>query len=260
MASWSSRRKLTYALIVVFALLVFIVVPAFLVFYKAPTCFDGKMNGNETGFDCGGSCARLCQSAFLPPRVEWGGAKFERLADGLYNVAAYIVNPNMTGAAVDVPYKMALYDDRGILITERAGKVTLYPHRNSLAFQTAVDVDKRVPTKATFEFTSPPNWFKSTDNLWGLAVLDKKYQEDDIGSSLEVTLENTTLIPYEDVQVSVVLYDIDGNAIGFSQTRIDALASKNSREIAPYTWPVTRNGRVTTIEVIPSIQPIVDRN
>lgn len=260
MASWSSRRKLGYALIVIIALVIFIIVPAFLLFYKAPTCFDGKMNGNETGYDCGGSCARLCQDSFKPAYSKWGGAKFEKLASGLYNVAAYIVNPNIEGAAIGVPYKISLYDDRGILITEREGRVTLYPHRDSLVFQTAVDVDKRIPAKATFEFTSAPNWFKSLDYLGGLAVVDKKYQEDDMSSSLEVTIENRSLLQYEDVQVSVVLYDIDGNAIGFSQTLIDSIAPKNGREIAPYTWPTSRNGRVTSQDVIMSIVPNPVRN
>lgn len=258
MASWASRRKLLYASIVIIALIVLVGIPAFLILYKAPTCFDNKQNGNEAGVDCGGSCSRLCQSAFLPPRVEWGGAKFEKLADGLYNVASYIVNPNMNGAAMNVPYKMSLYDDRGVLITERTGKVTLYPHRNSLAFQTAVKTDKRIPAKVIFEFTQAPLWFKSHDELGGLAIIDKKYQEDEISSSLEVTLENRNLIPYKDLQIAVVLYDANGNAIGFSQTNIDSIAPKNGREIAPFTWPTMRNGKVTTIDVIPSIKPVLD--
>jgi hypothetical protein len=258
MASWASRRKLLYASIVIIALIILVVVPSFYFFYKAPTCFDGKMNGKETGLDCGGSCSRLCQSAFLPPRVEWGGAKFEKLADGLYNVASYIVNPNINGAATNVPYKMSLYDDRGVLITERIGKVTLYPHRNSLAFQTAVQTDKRVPAKVIFEFIQAPIWFKSHDELGGLAVIDKKYQEDETSSSLEITLENRNLIAYKNIQVSAVLYDTNGNAIGFSQTNIDSIAPKNGREIAPFTWPTTRNGKVATIDVIPVTQPILD--
>lgn len=260
MASWSSRRKLGYASIVVIGLVFFVAIPLFAIFYQKPTCSDGRMNGDETGYDCGGSCVRLCQNAFKPAYSKWGGAKFEKLTEGLYNVAAYIVNPNIEGAAIDAPYKISLYDDRGVLITEREGKVTLYPHRDSLAFQTAVDVDKRIPAKATFEFTSAPNWFKSLDYLGGLAVVDKKYQEDDISSSLEVTIENRSLLQYEDVQVSVVLYDIDGNAIGFSQTVIDSIAPKNGREIAPYTWPTSRNGRVTSQDVIMSIVPNPVRN
>ena len=185
--------------------------------------------------------------------------KIEKQAEGLYNVGAYVVNPNINGAAENVPYKISLYDERGILITEREGKMTLYPHRNSFAFQTSINTSKRIPVKATFEFTSPPVWYKSEDALGGIAVIDRKYSDHDNGSFLEVTLENKTLFPYQDVQVSAVLYDADGNVIGFSQTKIDSIPPRNGREIAPYTWPINRGGRVATIEVIPSIPPVPSR-
>lgn len=259
MASWSSRRKFTYSSIVILLLIVVIIVPAFYFFYKAPTCFDGIKNGDEKGVDCGGSCVRLCQSSFLPPRIDWGGAKFEKVADGIYNVAAYIVNQNVSGAAIDVPYKMTLFDDKGIVIIEKRGKVTLYPHRNSLAFEPIVNVGKRIPAKATFEFTEAPIWFKSSDNLGGLVVIDKKYNEDEKGSSLEVVLENRTFYKYKNVLVSAVLFDLDGNVIGFSRTTIDSIDSKSGREIAPFTWPVNRKGNVTSIEVLPIIEPLPDR-
>ncbi len=258
MSSWSSRRKFSYGFTALLAVIVFIAVPAFLLFYKAPTCFDAKQNGNESGVDCGGSCSRLCQSAFLPPRIEWGGVKFEKLAEGLYNVASYIVNPNINGAAKDVPYKISLYDKEGI-ITERAGKISLHAHRDSLAFQTALNVGKRIPTKATFEFTSAPVWFKSHDTLEGIAVVNKEYKEDGSNSSLEITLENKTLFPYDNIQVSVVLYDIEDNAIGFSETFIDTIPAKGGREVAPYTWPISRNDKVKTITVLLSSTPAVDR-
>lgn len=254
MASWSSRRKLRYALGVTFVLVVFIAVPVFLLVYKAPTCFDLRQNGKETGIDCGGSCARLCQSAFLPPSIKWGGAKLEKLADGLYNISAYLVNPNINGAAKDVPYRMSLYDAAGVLIVEKDGKVNLNPYRNSLAFQTAVNVEKRVPTKATFEFTKAPMWFKSEDALVNLNIVDRKYEEDGTSSSLEVILENRGLTALENIQVSVILYDISDNVIGFSQTFIDSIAPKGGRESANYTWPINREGKVTSIEVMSSIR------
>src|SRR5690349_16932968 len=204
MASWSSRRKSLYGSIVVIVIILFIGVPAFYFLYTPPTCTDGFQNGDEQDIDCGGSCVKLCQSAFLPPRVGWGGAKFEKVADGLYNLAAYIVNQNVDGAAVNVPYKISLYDSEGILITERQGRMTLPAHRNALAFEPAVDVGKRTPAKAIFEFTNAPEWFKSHDTLDGLSVVDKKYTEDGGSSSLEVTLENRTLYPYQNIDVSVV--------------------------------------------------------
>lgn len=259
MASWSSRRKLAYGSITVFGLILLVIIPAFLYFYKAPTCSDRILNGDETGVDCGGSCVRLCQSSFLPPQISWGGAKFEKVAEGLYNVAALIENKNVNGAALNVPYKISLFDDKGILIVEKKGTVTLYAHRNSLAFEPAVSVGKRIPVKATFEFIQAPIWFKSHDVLGGLAVVDKKYTEDDANSSLEVILENRTLFPYQNINVSVILSDSDGNAIGFSRTTIDSIASKSGREVAPFTWPIGRKGAVKSIDVVPSILPVVDR-
>ncbi len=262
--SWSSKRKLIYALIVIAVIVLLIVVPSFLIFYKAPTCFDMKQNGSETGVDCGGKCTRLCQSAFLPPRIEWGGAKFEMVAPGLYNIASYIVNPNINGAAIGVPYKITLYDAQGIFITQKTGMVDLYPRRNSLAFSALVKTDKRIPAKATFEFTSPPDWFKATDALGGITITDKKYSENETGSNLEVDIENKTLYPYSNVLVSVILYDVQGNVIGFSQTKLDSLAPTragvtNLGEAAFYTWPNNHNGAVGTIEVLPGIKSIPGR-
>jgi hypothetical protein len=181
------------------------------------------------------------------------------VADGYYNAAAHITNQNLNGAALNVPYKILLFDDRGILIVEKVGYVDLYAHRNSLAFEPALDVGKRTPSKAIFEFLRAPNWFKSKDLLEGLAIIDKKYTEDETSSSLEVTLENKTLFTYKNVAVSVVLLDSNDNAIGFSRTVIDSIAPKNAREKALFTWAKSRNRAVVSIEVMPMITPIIDR-
>ncbi len=260
MATWASRRKFMYRGSITTIILVIVFTVFFSLYYKAPTCSDGKQNGREQGVDCGGSCVRLCQSAFLPARIGWGGGKFEKVADGLYNVASYIVNPNTNGAAINVPYKFSLFDNQGVLITERQGTVMLPAHRNALAFEPTLDTGKRVPAKATFEFLAAPQWFKSHDALDSLAILDKKYNEyengdDENTSSLEVTLENKSLFPYKNIGVAVVLYDADANAIGFSRTRVDVVNPGGGREIAPFTWPFARQDRVVSIEVLPSIAP-----
>ncbi len=253
--SWASKRKLVFASIAIGVVIFLIIVPSFLIFYKAPTCFDKTMNGNEMGVDCGGSCSRLCQSAFLPARIEWGSAKLEKVTSGLYSASSYLVNPNLNGAAVDVPYKVSLYDSNGIFIADRTGLVTLYPHRNSLAFTTGIKTDQRIPSKASFEFVESPVWFKSSDQLGGISILDKQYREDENGSSLLVTLQNNNLTQYKNIQVSVVLYDSSGNVVGFSQTKVDSIDPKK-QVTAPFTWPTNRNGSVTSIEVIPIIRPL----
>lgn len=257
MATWSSRRKTTIGLSILIIILAVAVSVYLLVFYKAPTCFDAIQNGDETGVDCGGSCRRLCQSAFLPAKISWGGGKFEKVSEGYYNVAAYIENPNTNGAALNVPYKFTLYDNKGIYITERKGRTVIPAQRSILVFEPAVSVLKRIPAKVTFEFLQPPVWFKAHDRLQSLAIGTKKYSEDTNSSTLQVTLMNKGLTPINNILVGAVLYDLDGNAIGFSQTRLDGLGA-NSQDVAPFTWPFSRNGKVVTVEALPVIVPVRD--
>lgn len=249
MSSWSKRRKISYLLVGLFVAIVLIALPIFFITYKAPTCFDGLKNGDEFGIDCGGSCVRLCQNAFLSPSVAW--TRFEQVAPGLYNIAAYIINPNIEGEALNVPYHLALYDKDGLLITDQKGTVNIPPHRNTIVFKGAVSTGKRNPVKALFEFTQAPDWHKKTDNLTNLKTVDKKYSEEPgLGSSLSVYIENTSVRDTGRLSVYVVLYDNDANAIGFSKTVIDNIPGK-SIGIAPFTWPTDRNNKVVSIEVLP---------
>ena len=216
--------------------------------YKAPTCFDGVMNGNEQGVDCGGSCQRLCQSAFLEPMIAW--TSVEQLASGSYNAAAYIINPNNEGEAYDVPYHFVLFDAQGGQIIDTPGTVHIPPHRNTLAFLGPIPVGKRIPYKAFFEFVGAPNWQKSADTLSPLSITEKKYTEDKFGSSLLVTIKNTNVKPIKKMSVFVALSDAGGNVIGFSKTVVDGIVGLSSIQ-APFTWPTNRNGKVVSIEVLP---------
>lgn len=235
---------------------VFVALPLYLSYYKAPSCSDGLQNQGELGIDCGGPCARLCQSAFLPPEVSW--TKFEKVSEGIYNLGAYIINPNINGAVVAAPYKFSLFDKDGILITEVPGKTIIPAHRNTLAFAASVSTQKRPVVRAIFEFTQPPLWQKSFDSLGGVSILDKKYTEDADGSSLEVTLENKILLAYNSIRLGAVLYDDADNAIGFSSTVVDTIAP-GSRESAVFTWPLSRKGKVASIEILPVTTPILSR-
>lgn len=249
MSSWSKRRKFLYLFVIAIILVGVVIIPAFLLFYKAPTCSDGLKNGNEEGIDCGGSCQKLCQSSFLPATVAW--TRFEKVTPNLYNVASYIINPNTTGEAVNVPYKIALYDENGQLMLEQYSTVTISPHRNALAFIPSVDVGKQVPAHAIFAgFTVAPNWQKKSDPLASLQVTDKKYVEDANSSSLTVTLVNNSVNPLPRMTVYAILYNQAGNVVGFSKTVVDGIDGKGTT-IAPFTWPENRAGSVVSIEVLP---------
>lgn len=248
MASWSQRRKFIFLGSVVALALLLIGLPTFFYFYKAPTCSDGLLNGDERGVDCGGSCQKLCLDSFLVPQVSW--TRLENVAPGLYNIATYIINPNTKAVALSVPYHVIVYDNQGVEITEYSGTVTLPPHRNTLAFNRSVSMGKRVPAKALFEFTSAPQWQSTNDPLSAITIGDKKYSEDASGTSLSVVLNNTSVNPIKKIDIYAVLYDKDGNAIGFSKTNIDKISSYSSAE-APFTWPNSFDGKTITIEVLP---------
>jgi len=251
MATWSSNRKFAYGSLVVLAVIVIVGLPIFILFYKAPSCNDGKQNQGEQGIDCGGPCVKLCPSAFLPPEVIW--TKAEPVAPGLYNVAAYIINNNLNAAAYDVPYEMQIFDDQGVLITYKDGSMTIPPHRNTLAFEGSVSTEKRIPAKAIINIGSP-QWISENDQLGDLVIADKKYSEDRDSSSLQVTLQNNAVTPYDNLSVYVVLYDANGNAIDFSKTVVDSIPANGGTFIAPFTWPLSHNGQVVSIEVLPVLE------
>jgi hypothetical protein len=225
--------------------------PLYFKLYKPPTCFDGLKNGSEQGVDCGGSCEKLCQSSFLPPSVSW--TRFEQVAPGLYNVAAYIINPNKEAEARNVPYHLVLYDKAGIPILDKKGTVTLPPHRNTLAFMGSLNVAQSIPIKAAFEFLELPDWNKKADPLGSVRITDQNYTEDDVGSSLQVSLQNTSVYPIPGVHVYAILYDDSKNAIGFSKTVLDDIPAGQT-VIAPFTWPLKHGGKVISEEVLPVIE------
>jgi hypothetical protein len=257
MATWATKRKVEYVSVVFAVLILFVGLPAFLYFYKPPTCFDGMQNQDEKGIDCGGICKKLCQSDFLPAVVLW--TDFEKVAPGLYNVAAYIENPNINAAAANVPYQFSVFDGEGVLIIQVRGLVTIPANRNTLAFVGAVDLGKRKPSKGgiTFSFLQPPLWHVSHDGLAKLLVADKKYNEDSLASSLQVTLKNTGLLPFTNVSVFSILADADGNHLAFSKTFMDQIVP-GGQVVAPFTWPFSNGGKVVSQEILPFIDPVFD--
>lgn len=250
--SWSTRRKSLFGYGFVLVVLLAVGIPLFKIFYVAPTCFDGQQNQNETGVDCGGKCARVCSSAFLSPRIKW--SQIDSIGNGVYNIAAYIENPNLDGAAPSVTYRFNLYDKNAQLIGERTGSTYLPAHKNTLVFESAIQTGKSIPGPVTFEFTQPIEWEKTSFQNDGIIVSNKSFVAEKDGSSLTATIKNTTYDDYGQFYVFAILYNGEGNQVGFSRTKVDGLRRGASTNIQ-FTWPTEKQGVLTT-EVIPSINRI----
>ena len=250
--SWSSRRKSFFGYGFTLIVILAVGIPLFKIFYVAPTCFDGKQNQNENGIDCGGKCARVCASAFLSPNIRW--SQVDEVGNGTYNLGAYIENPNLDGAATNVEYIFKIYDKDAQLIGERTGVTYLPAHKNTLVFESGIQVGKRVPGPVTFEFTKPIQWEKTAFQNDGIIVSEKRFINEKEGALLTAVVKNTTLDSYGPFNVYAILYDAEENQVGFSRTKIDGLFRGASAGIQ-FTWP-TEKADVLTTEIIPSVNRI----
>lgn len=228
----------------------FIIFPAYLIFYKPPTCFDGKQNGGEKGIDCGGSCVSLCRSQYLDPNVIW--ARVIKVKSGVYSTAAYIENPNIDAGADSISYIFKIKDNEGVLIYERKGKTFIPPNKFFAVFEDGISTGEKTPTKVIFEFTSEALWKKKENREAGITVLKKTISREDYSPRVDATLENTTLEPISGIEVVGIVYGEDGNALGFSRTFVDKLNKGESQDIV-FTWPEPFTSNVVKIEIIPRV-------
>lgn len=250
MSSWSQRRKSIYFLIFAGFLFGFIILPAYLIFYKPPTCFDGKQNGDEKGIDCGGSCAILCRSQYLDPNIIW--TRVIEVKSGLYSALAYIENPNIDAGAESISYVFRIKDNDGVLIYERKGKTFIPPNKFFAVFEDGISTGEKIPTKTTFEFTSNALWENQKNKEAGITVLKKTISRENYLPRVDATLENKTLDPIYNIEAVAIVYGEDGNALGFSRTFIDKIDKEESQSIT-FTWPQPFDTNVVQIEIIPRV-------
>lgn len=239
MNSWSAERKTIYLGLAFLVIVIFIAVPAFLIFYKTPTCFDGKKNGNETGIDCGGSCQILCSFEGLDPIVLWSRAF--RVAGipsggGVYSAVAYIQNPNINSDAL-AAYVFKLYDASNVLIGTREN-ATIIPKNKVLAiFEPNIDAQSKIPARVTFEFTQKLVWRKNLQISPELVVTQKILSGETNSPRIDATVENKSTESVERIEVVAIVYDDNGNAVAASRTFVDKLDKDQSARVA-FTWPL----------------------
>lgn len=247
--SWSTKRKSKYFL---FFFIVFLATTLFLIFkffYVAPSCFDGKQNQGEEGIDCGGPCEIVCSFDVVDPIVKW--KRFIKLRDGVYSAVVLIENANVGAEAFDIPYQIKLYDNEGILISERIGKIYIPDNRQFPIFETNFQAGGRLPERMTFNFlTDNFKWVQKESLENGFSVLNTQFQEKNDSPRVIANIENKGTRDIDNLELVVLLYDDEKNLINSSKTFFDKL-EKNSTERAIFTWPNLFEKEVAKIEIIP---------
>lgn len=248
---WALRRQIFY----VFILILFFSIFGFLIisphFNKAPSCEDGKQNGDEAGIDCGGSCLNFCPSQVNTVSVLW--VRAFNVVPGRYNAVAYIVNHNKDAAVKKINYKFRFADTNNVYIGKREGSTFIPPGRNFAVFEPGIDIGNSVPVYVTFDFTETPKWLQvSQEKIDQLKILvsDIELVDEETSPKLSATLKNNSLFTIPDMGVVAILYDANGNAISTSRTYIDQFNPLQNANIN-FTWPEPLSGKVVVKEIIP---------
>lgn len=249
--TWASRRKIFYVSIIV----LFFVFIGFLIIYpyisKAPTCVDGKQNGDETGVDCGGSCMLACTLQVDELSVLW--SRVFKVVPGRYNAVAYLENQNRNTAIYKINYRFRFADKDNIYVASREGSTYVPPSGKFAIFEPAIDMGNSIPVYTSFEFTEVPIWVQVSQekiNQLKIFTSDIKLENEKTSPIMSATIKNNSLFTIPEVNIIAILYDEKGNAVSASRTFLDILRGEESK-IATFTWPEPFIGTIVSREVIP---------
>lgn len=248
---WRTKRKLTYTTIALSPLFVIAGIIYTATFFPNPTCSDGIQNQGEEGVDCGGVCERLCQAAVPSLDTVWDRAF--SVSDSVYNLAAYIENPNRDLVARDVPYRFRVYDRDNILISERYGQMDILPQPAMIAFAAGVDTNGREVSRVDFSFTQVPFWEESTINEVRFDTNNRDFDASGSTPRLSVDVTNVNSRPLRDIRLAALVLDSNGQAVHVSQTLVGELDVQETDSVV-FTWrePFPNKSNFYQTQIIPT--------
>jgi hypothetical protein len=224
-----------------------------------PTCTDGKQDQNELGVDCGGVCANLCPFQVKSIVPLW--SRVVEITPGVYSAVAYVENQNVTAGVAQINYEFRVYDSDNLLAADPIdGTTFIGPNDKTAIFETPIQTGNRIPTNVFFSFTSSPV-FTTTDPKYQVPQLSSantKLTSVTTAPKLSADIVNNTLFNYSNIPVVALLYDANDNLISASQTQIDSIPQQSTQTVY-FTWPSPFSEPVARIEIIPRLDPFIQK-
>lgn len=246
--SWGTSRRNTILSLVILFIAVPVGAIAFILFYDAPNCFDGVQNNGETGVDCGGTCELLCTAQVTEPVVLWERAF--KVSDGVYNLLAYIENPNPTAFLQNTQYVFKIYNEDGVLIGERSGSTSIAPKSARPVIENNIQTFEQVPVRTEFSFVGELI-YEQTEPKESLIIIKDEFIENETTTPrVKAKIQNISLTQIKKIDVIVLVYDVFDNVLGTSNTFVESLGAEESKDIV-FTWPQAFPDEVNRIELIP---------
>ncbi len=256
MNSWSRSRKRIILGIVLFIVVVLIGVPLYFLLYRAPTCFDGAVNGDETGIDCGGSCQLLCTAESLP-LISRGDPRVLEVSPSVFEVVALVENPNASAEIRHARYTFKLYDSSSAIPVKVIGGETFVSKGSIFAvFEGPFTLEAGVmPTRAVLEWQKGNIvWEKNISPAPELLIKNQVLSKEDSNPRIDASVENRSPENVSNIDLIALVSDGEGNIFAASKTFIETLPG-GAVEPVVFTWPRPFNATTTQIEIIVRIFP-----
>jgi hypothetical protein len=255
MNPWSARRRAAIFVIVLFGLLLVVGWPVYYLYFRSvPDCQNQKMDGDETGIDCGGSCELLCKPETLP-LIAQGDARLLKIATSTYEAVVLVQNPNIAGRVVRAPYTFTIYsgsDSKPLKVISGS----TYVERNSTfaLFAGPFELVQTGAMRVAFEW-GELKWEKSDAKPPVLSVQNLNLITASTSlPRLEAVLSNKSLANANNIEVIALLSDSGGNVVGAGKTFIDSLEAGAYAPVV-FAWPAAFASEPVSIRVIPHILP-----
>jgi hypothetical protein len=218
-----------------------------------PSCVDGKMNQNETGIDCGGTCG-ACPEVFEPESfVVREAAAVPGSASRLYDVVVKVYNPNDTVGASDITYDVLLRDSSGLEIGRYTGLDSVLPQETKTILVVGLEVTGGVPVSTDIVFRNP-SWqrFSGYQERPKLTLYRTRFDTLSSGPFFGEafgTLRNDSPFDFRAVTVKMILRDATGKPVSLNQSEVNTVLSGDIRDVI-LRWPKSFLGDVASVEAV----------
>jgi len=229
------RTKRQFAVIAVVALVVVMPIAVF-IYTKLPqaTCFDSRRNQGEEKVDCGGPCVPCVLKHPQDVSVFW--ARFVALGQDSYDAAAEVRNPNIKLGAKEFEYEFQLFDDAGVIVARRVGRSFIFPGQTVHLIEANIKT-MRVVSRVSL-VVREIQWVFTDIIQPDVAIGDRKLTAttDSGGAILTATLLNRSLSDFDEVVISALILDEQGNMLAVSKTVEKNVRAGEGRRIF-FSWP-----------------------
>lgn len=252
MFSWAFRRRFLYLAIIFLIIVPPIALYTYIKLQKPASCQDGVKNQNEHGIDCGGMCQVACMYEVQAyPTIQWSRAYY--VSKGIYNLVAYLQNPNVGYISKPVKYIFNVYDADNVLLQSKEGVVAFPTTKLFPIFSPTINLGERIPQRVSFEFLEPITWIEYSGEKPELEVMERSLTHENETPIIEAKIRNKTLHTYKNVEVVAIVYDKEGNGFASSRTYIDKIGDRQDVKVK-FTWPEPFTSSSTKIEIIPKLE------